>query len=190
MVRASHIVHDGGVEGLLERIQSVAKQRVCVGIPEEKNNRRDEDITNSDLLYIHTNGVRPTEVRRAMQPEIDKGTKYSIALQMYFQAHGSFSMRIPARPVIEPAIEDAKKGLSKLLIQAAVTSMDGGDFMPKLKEVGMYGQNAARGWFTNPKNHWPQNAESTIKKKKSDKPLINTSALRQSIVYVIRGADE
>jgi len=199
MVRVTHTVHDnGGVEGVMARIKAVAKQKVCVGVMDNGTGRRGGDIGNADLMYIQTNGVRPTEVRHAMQPEIDKGTPYSIALQMHIHSRGSFIMRIPPRPVIEPAIEDAKASISKLLISAVTAAVAGEDCRAKLEDAGMYAQTACKDWFDNPKNGWPHNADGTINGWQSpwgtfypgkgfDKPLVNTGALRNSIVYVIRG---
>ncbi|MBY6921870.1 hypothetical protein HYH30_19035, partial [Clostridium botulinum] len=46
-----------------------------------------------------------------------------------------------------------------------------------------------RAWFTNPSNNWAENSAETIKRKDSDKPLIDTGELRKSITYVIKGGE-
>jgi hypothetical protein len=109
---------------------------------------------------------------------------------MYLHEHGSFAYQVPARPIIEPAIEDAKASIGKLLIQAAKSAMNGQPFASDLQNAGIYASNEVKGWFTNAKNGWPPNSESTIKRKKSSKPLIDTGALRQSITYIVRGKGE
>ena len=53
----------------------------------------------------------------------------------------------------------------------------------------MQGQNIARDWFTNPANNWAANSEDTVKKKGSDRPLIDTSELRKSITYVVKDGE-
>ena len=62
--------------------------------------------------------------------------------------------------------------------------------MKHLSLAGMYGQNASRSWFTNPKNNWPPNSPAVIAAKKrkgstEPKPLIDTGDLRKSITYFV-----
>ena len=185
-----HIVHNGGIDGLMERLKKLSSQKVAVGIPADKNDAGrsadgTDDITNSDLVYIHTHGVRPREVRQAMQPDIDNGIKYSVAHQMYIQAHGSFVHLVPARPIIEPAIENSKAGIAKQLGAAASAAMNGEDTEKPLMDAGLYAQSKVKSFFLH--NDWAPNAPKTIKRKGSDKPLIDTGALRNSITFVIRG---
>jgi len=185
-----HIVHDGGVDGLMERLKKLSSQKVAVGVPADKNDAGrsadgTDDITNSDLVYIHMHGVRPREVRQAMQPDIDKGIKYSVARQMYIQAHGSFVEQVPARPIIEPAIESSKAGIAKRLGAAASAAMNGEDTEKPLMDAGLYAQSKVKSYFLH--NNWAPNSPKTIKRKGSDKPLIDTGALRNSITFVIRG---
>jgi len=165
----------------------LSSQKVCVGVPDEKNKRDDDDeITNSDLIYIHTNGVRPREVRGEMQKEINKGTEYSTALQMYIHEKGSFAYQVPPRPVIEPAIENVQEDLAELLGNAAKEAAEGNDTKKSLENVGLDAQQEVQDWFVNPKNGWAPNAESTIKAKGSSNPLIDSGALRKAITFVIR----
>jgi hypothetical protein len=198
MTKIQHTSSNGGAKGLIERLKKLSSQKVCVGVPgngessdhnyKGSNERKcDPEITNADLVYIHTHGVRPHEVRAEMKPAIEGGTKYSVALQMYIHEHGSFQMQVPARPIIEPAIEHAKEDLADLLKDAALVAMDGGDAQDELKKTGIEAQNRVKEWFTSSENGWAPNAASTIKRKGSDKPLVDTEALRSSITYVIRG---
>jgi hypothetical protein len=189
VVKVTHTVHNGGVEGLMNRLNQIAKQKVAVGVPADTNERKGDKIGNAYLMYIQTNGVRPRDVRAEMKKNIDKGTKYTVALQMYLHEHGSFVYQIPARPVIQPAILDKKEALSEGLKIAAVDAMNGNDYQNDLIKVGSVARDAAKDWFTNSKNGWAPNAPSTIKRKGSDSPLIDTKALQQSITYKIRGDD-
>jgi hypothetical protein len=56
----------------------------------------------------------------------------------------------------------------------------------KMKRAAMAGQNAARKWFTLPDNHWAPNTPGTIARKGSNRPLIDTGALRNSIIGIIK----
>ena len=200
MVGVTHKSFNGGAAGLMQRIKQLSSQKVCVGVPssddpdlsdqQKKQIGRKSgghgDIGNADLVYIHTHGVRPRPVRVGMQPEINKGTKYSVALQMYIHEHGSFAYQVPPRPTIEPAIKDAKEGIGERLGDAAKAAAEGKDTQKALGDVGLYAQAKVKGWFTNPKNGWAPNAPATIKGKGSARPLIDTGAMQGSITFVIR----
>jgi hypothetical protein len=116
--------------------------------------------------------------------------KINNAELLYLHTHGSELMKIPPRPVIEPAIEarENKEHISEQLSIAAKMVLNGKPAIAKrqLKTVGMLGQNIARAWFTDPRNNWPPNSPITIAKKGSERPLIDTGQLRQAIIYVVR----
>jgi hypothetical protein len=113
------------------------------------------DINNAQLLYIHTNG--------------------------------SPMKHIPPRPVIEPAIMDSANNalITEQLQKAVEAALDGKDATVYLNRAGQAAENAARGWFSNPKNGWAPNAPSTIRRKHSDRPLIDTGELRKSLTHLV-----
>ena len=133
---------------------------VLVGITEEANSRERQKggIGNAALLYIHTNG---SPVRH-----------------------------IPARPVIEPAIkaEGNREIIAEQLKLAgkAILDKNANAAESHLRRAGKIGANVSKRWFTDPRNNWAPNAPSTIARKKSDQPLIDTGALRQAITFVVR----
>lgn len=184
-------------------LNKLARTQVYVGIPEggERPEEQGEPITNAQLLYIHTHGIRKKKMRDEMNPKVESGEMtYSAAYQMWIQAHGSPLWHAPPRPVIEPAIEHNKEAIAKQLQKATEAALNGEDPTPELHKAGLMGQNFARGWFTNPENGWPPNSPITIngsepdedgnkfiKGKGSNKPLIDTGELRKSITYVVKG---
>lgn len=105
---------------------------------------------------------------------------------LFIQSNGSPVKHIPARPVLEPALEDeANKALyTPELASAAAAILDGNpDLAEKhLNRAALIGQNVAKGWFTNSRNGWVPNAQSTIRAKGSSRPLIDTSSMRNAIV--------
>lgn len=127
-----------------------------VGIPQEASGRGDS-VTNAELLFIHTNG--------------------------------SPLRHIPARPVIEPAVEapETLAALAEDLKQAALSSLHGNASAARagLERAGMRGETAAKAWFTGP-NGWPSNKASTLRKKRGNRPLIDTGAMRKAITHVVR----
>lgn len=163
-------------------LREVDQMQVFIGIPEDTTNRREGEMTNAALCYIHTNG---SQLRN-----------------------------LPARPIIEPAInapgnKEAIEEEMKQAIEQMLFRQDTIKAFRHLKRAGMLGQNAARNWFTDPRNAWAPNKPSTILGKVSkltgkkraaaidaiasgksmagiDTPLIDTGQLRKAIIYVVK----
>jgi len=130
----------------------------------------------------------------------DDGKMTNASLLM-IHSKGSPLQHLPARPVIEPAIEDPdnKARISKHLISAAQRGLKGDQagFLAGLNAAGLQAQNICRDWFENPKNGWDPLAQSTIKAKvrkygkgkdvdvSSIIPLVDTGEMRKAITYVI-----
>lgn len=191
-------------------IDDIAKKQVFVGIPEADNTVNNSEghggIKNAELLYIHSHGIRSKQMIDEMNvtmgiddqgmpytadynkflDQMSNGKPYSAAYQMYIQSHGSALWKSPPRPVLEPSIEHNKDAISKQLGNVAKAALSGQDPNTELQKAGMMAQNFARDWFTNPANLWPPNAESTIKQKGSDRPLIDKGELRRAITYVVK----
>ncbi len=168
-------------------LDAIKDMQVYVGVPEEDSSREDEEITNAELAFLMTNGVRQRPMRKEMEADVEK-RGYHAAYDMYIQSHGSPLWQTPPRPIIEPAIEDDKEVLSDLLGEALKAALEGDQdkALEYLNKAGLEGQAASQDWFTNPKNGWDPNAQSTIDAKGSDKPNIDTGDLRKSITYIVK----
>lgn len=141
-----------------------------------------------------------------------KGEAINNAELMYIHTNGSPMNNIPARPVIEPAIEqpETKKLITEQLKDAAEALFDGDEAAmdESLQLAGRLGANAAKRWFTDSRNGWPKNKPSTVRNKlrklrgtayteamdildsdgdimSIDTPLIDSGELRRSITYVV-----
>lgn len=192
-VKTSHKTANGGLQGLMDRVQVLSNNKLYVGIPQEKTSRGDEPINNASLLYIHTHGIRRKSMREEMQGYMDQGMEYSLAYQLYVQTHGSPLWHAPPRPVIEPAIAKHHREIAEEYAKAVKAAMtgDGSRADAFIKRTGLLAQNICRKWFTDAENGWPPNSPKTIDKKTKGKggktnPLIDTGALRKAIVYVVR----
>ncbi len=173
----------------LEEILEEFKQSdVLVGIPERRGSRGSEALNNAELLFIHTHGVRKKAMREEMQENMDTGSPYSEAYQLYIQEHGSPLWHSPPRPVLEPAITDRKKEISGELSKAAASLLERNPigFQIGLHRAGQVAENAARDWFTNPQNGWAPNSPLTVEEKGSSNPLIDTGQMRKAITHVVR----
>jgi len=170
-------------------IDDLANRQVYVGIPEGESSQRGqgEPISNAELLYAHTHGIRQKVMRDQMNPRVESGEMtYSKAYELWIQTHGSPLWRSPPRPVLEPAMEHNKEAIAQQLRRVSEVALDGGDPEPELHRAGLMGQNFARGWFTDPANNWAPNSPITEERKGSDRPLIDKGELRKAITYVVK----
>lgn len=190
MVKATieHKEYDGGIKGILKRLSGLKRRHIYVGIPQQNSSRKDGEINNAELLYIHTHGIRRREMIREMDSVMDTGKKYSEAFSLYIQSHGSPLWHAPPRPVLEPAIEANKDLISREFkgIYQATLNQDPAAVNRAIDRTGLAAQNAARAWFTDPRNGWPPNSPETVRRKGSANPLIDTGSMRKAITYVVR----
>lgn len=120
----------------------------------------------------------------------------------FIHSNGSPKHNIPARPFIEPAIEQAADQIAEHMKASAIQAIEGNTdaAMKELDDAGTAGENAAKSFFKT--GGLAANAEITIhggwmknkvsgktfyvKGKNSNGPLIDTGNLRGSITHVIR----
>jgi hypothetical protein len=189
VVKGTVAVTAKGDPNILKKIMAdLGKLEVCVGIPEEEASRQGEEINNAELAYIHTHGVRAGSMREEMQPAIDAGKPYSKAYEMYVQEHGSPLWHSPPRPIIEPAIKKHQESIAEKLKPAAQAALNGNaqGAQDGLEKAGLFAANKVKDYFVDPENGWAPNTPETAKSKGSDRPLIDSGALRQAITYVVK----
>lgn len=156
-----------------------------VGIPASSTRDR-----KAQLLKMAGKISSPKSKRKNRILEVAAETDINNAQLLFIQSKGSIVKHIPARPVLEPAIaaEGNRQPIARELAGASKAAMNGdvNGMMTGLKRASLAGQNAARSWFTDDRNHWKQNAEETINRKGSDRPLIDTSAMRNAIIGLVK----
>jgi len=109
---------------------------------------------------------------------------------LYLHEAGVPSRNIPPRPVLKPALgqKEVKKTMSGCMRQAMFDAIVKGDTKKaeqELNKAGMAGRDACKKYITDG-THLAPNAPSTIAKKGSSVPLIDTGALLNSITYEVR----
>ncbi len=92
--------------------------------------------------------------------------------------------RIPARPFMKQSWENHKPELNKMCAKAFKTIANGGTAEAACKMVGVFGVGLVQDEIVN--GGFAPNAPSTIAKKGSSQPLIDTGHMRQSVKYVIK----
>lgn len=149
---------DAGLKAIEEAIKELKRHEVLVGIPQEKSSRQGS-----------------------------KG-KATNAELLFIHTNGSPVRGIPARPVLQPAIEDDKEHVGEMLGKAidAATSEKKEEIIPALERAGIYASGKCKAWFTNGGNGWQPNSKETIARKKSSRPLIDSAQMRKSITYVVK----
>ena len=130
---------------------------VVVGIPEEFNVGEGNGFTSAGLLYMHEQGVP--------------------------------SHNIPPRPVLGPALAqgDVQEQIKLLMMEAAEAALANGDrdtAKANFEKAGMIGATACRDYIKS--GSLAPNAPSTIARKGSSTPLIDTGAMLGSINYAVR----
>ena len=95
---------------------------------------------------------------------------------------------IPARPFLRKTMEDSEDDIQAFCEERVQEIVEGGTAEDALKQLGVYGKSLIQAKIKD--GTWKPNAPSTIRKKKSDKPLIDTGRMRQSVNYVIKEKGE
>lgn len=90
----------------------------------------------------------------------------------------------PPRPFLRMTVDENQPKINAMCEQQAKNIAKGGTAEQSLKELGAFGvslvqEKIGNGTFT-------PNKPSTIKAKGSDKPLIDTAQMRQSVHYVVK----
>jgi hypothetical protein len=107
---------------------------------------------------------------------------------LFILSKGSPLKKIPATPILEPAIAKGKALITPHLGAAAKAVLDHNPLKAEreLKLAGTVAVNAAKRYFTDPANGWPPNAPSTIKRKGVDRRNIDSGSLRRALTWVLR----
>lgn len=174
---------------LMKELDALKSNRVVtVGIHEEAGDVESSDLTMASLGAINEFGANikhpgGTSYGYASKAAADrdevrflrKGSGY-----MELGVTQPHDINIPARPWLEPGVTSATPAVL-LTIQ---DGMDAGNSMDQILEaVGVVAAGAVKVYMTELKT--PPNAASTIRKKGSSNPLIDTGAMRQSVTHQV-----
>lgn len=163
---------------------------VTIGIHEEAGGVESSDLTMASLGAINEFGA---DIKHP------GGTSYGYATkaaadrdEVRFLKKGAGHMElgvtrphvitIPARPWLEPGVASA----TEEVLATIQEGMEAGKTMDQILEgVGVVAAGAVKVYMTELKT--PPNAASTIRKKGSSNPLLDTGAMRQSVTYQVSG---
>jgi len=162
---------------------------VTVGIHEDENARDSGTITNAQLGAVHEFGAdidHPggTSYGYATKAAADKGQVRFLKKGEGYAELGvtdPHKIVIPARPWLLPGVQSGNAEYLKVIKD---TVEDGGTLEQALNKVGVVAVSKVQEYMT--KLRSPANAASTIARKGSSNPLIDSGNLRQSVDYKIQ----
>ena len=176
------IARKTGAAALAKRMAGLGKLAAYVGVPASGRDARARQLL--DMAGKTKSKKKAAKLKKAALGDVTN------AELLFIHTNGSPVNHIPARPVLQPAITaDGNKQKISNEISKSIKSTLAGDkegAENNMLRAALAGQNVARLWFTDGRNGWAPNKPRTIKAKGSDRPLIDTGALRASIVGVVR----
>lgn len=95
---------------------------------------------------------------------------------------------IPARPFLRKSVDENTAEINAFLQERKEDILRGAPAQQILNDIGNFQHDLIQEKIT--EGSYPPNAASTIRKKGSDKPLIDTGTMRGSVHYVIRRKGE
>ena len=90
----------------------------------------------------------------------------------------------PSRPFLRKSVDENESKINSFLKGQKSAMLKGASAEQILKEIGIFQKDLIQEKIT--EGSYEPNAPSTIKKKGSSKPLIDTGLMRQSVNYVIQ----
>lgn len=135
-------------------VPNVEKQRILMGVPKDTSENREIDDENEPI---------------------------NNAELLAIHEHGTIDGRIPARPLLEPVIEQEKEYIKKSFQKyiSLINNNEGSKAELVLDQLAIYIEGKLVEYFD--KNDWVANAPSTIARKGSARPLIDSGDLRRSL---------
>lgn len=182
----------GWAKKIAARVTELANKEVAAGFPrgskagsETYDNGAsvlDVAIWNQFGADINHPGGTPYFIRAdGMAQFVEKGSPGSTGLPKT-KPH---QIKIPARPFIDNAvtrIEQDNSGSGAYIAKQVIDGTMSAD--AALKQVALVAETAIREAITD--DTYEPNAPSTIKRKRSSKPLIDTGKMRQAVTSVVR----
>jgi hypothetical protein len=185
MVQKGYTYTDMGLENILKEMEKLKSMCVKVGVTEDIG-------SNKGMHRVRKVGKSGKKTKRKVKVENANGpTIAQIAswnelgvLGPPMSQHGGGKWFIPPRPFIRGFADGKREQIAKTLEKLGKSVADGKlDADTAIKRLGEHGQSGIKSYIRNGP-HTP-NADTTIARKKSSKPLVDTGTLRNSIRYQV-----
>lgn len=116
-----------------------------------------------------------------------RGGPIGNAALLCLHEHGSPQKGIPARPLLEPAMERAGESIAAAAEAALAAALSGSGARAALEPLGQAALAAVLAYYD--ASPWPPNAASTVAQKGRSDPLVETGEMRGALGYELRGRD-
>lgn len=140
-------------------------------------------------LVIAMHGLEGTEIRvgavgAAARASVEGGT--NMAGLVATHEFGSPARRIPERPFIRSTATREQRRIGTLMLTALGRYVNGGaSLSQELNKVGAWFLGQIRATVTRGAGVPPPNAPATVARKKSDRPLVDTGRMLQSLSWLV-----
>lgn len=166
----------------------ITDQFVTIGIHEDTGQHESDDINNATLGAIHHFGAdidHPggTPFGYATEAAAERGEVRFLREGEGFLVLGRtepHKINIPARPWLDVGVATGNQDYIRLIEQGISNGQRPEEL---LNQLGLIAAAKAQQYMTDLRT--PPNAPSTIRRKGSDNPLIDSGALRQSVAHKI-----
>lgn len=147
-------------EKLIAQVQTAKQKAVYVGIPAEQN---------------------PPVVKKAKKAKGEEKASNNFNMAALAAVLEFGNERIPSRPFLRQTLDENQAKYSQMFAEGL---QDGKAVMQIYQSIALIAQADVQQNIVN--GDWVANAPSTIKRKGSSKPLIDTGRLRQSVLGVVK----
>lgn len=138
------------------------------------------------LQHLHGGGVY-VGIRQEKGSEVEEGDDLNLAQIAAVNEFGSSDGHVPERSFLRSTVDENKERYFSQMVKDLGSTVDGDVMFSEqqvLKRMGLRAVADVQKKITELQD--PPNAPSTIKRKGSSNPLIDTGRMRQSIDYEIR----
>lgn len=94
------------------------------------------------------------------------------------------TIKSPSRPFLRKSVDENEEKINHFLQSKKADLLQGKSAEQVLKEIGLFQKDLIQEKIT--EGSFTPNAASTVRKKGSNKPLVDTGRMRQSVNYVIK----
>lgn len=185
---------DHGLQKILNNISELDGVELTVGIQSDAE-KPDAELTMAELGAIHEFGAkfevgtRQANAYRRINKDgsfANGGRFVKKSKSNFVTTHtvGSHIVIIPQRSFMRSTYNEKEKTITQGAVNVARTASNGGDFEQSVKKLGQLVEGAIKRKIA--QGPFKPNSPSTIRRKKSSRPLIDTGHMRQSIRYKVR----
>lgn len=120
----------------------------------------------------------------------DEGPRADVIDIALWNELGTENTNMPSRPFMRDSVDKHMEAINHALMAQKDALLEGASAREILNTVGLFQQDLMQTEIE--QGDFVANAESTIKKKGSDKPLIDTGTMRNSVHFFIaeKGSDD